>query len=265
MAVDLKRNGFADRILGHDSSVLHASVAKQHGIVDEIVDFDGVFEADIIVLAVPVGAGVAMLPGILDRIDGQVVTDVGSTKASLSAVVENHPKRGRYVSAHPMAGTEFSGPWAAKAGLFDGSAVIICDAGLSDRDALDSALSMFAHLHMRPVHMDSHEHDMHAAYVSHISHISSFALALTTLEKEENARNIFDLASGGFSSTVRLAKSSPEMWTPIFMDNAENVVTVLDTYLEKMQAFRDAIAQGDEDQISALIIAANKIKKVLLK
>jgi len=265
MAIDLKKNGYASRVIGHDSDPLHAETAVKLGIVDEVVDMEGVFRGDVIVLAVPVSACLELLPTILDRVESHVVTDVGSTKESLCQSVANHPNRQRYVTAHPMAGTEFSGPWAAKSGLFDGCAVIICDRDDSAPDALDTVIGLFGSLHMRPVFMDSTEHDMHAAYVSHISHISSFALALTTLEKEEDARNIFDLASGGFSSTVRLAKSSRDMWTPIFIDNADNVITVLDTYVEKMQAFRDAIANGDKEKVDSLITEANRIKKVLLK
>ena len=263
IAIDLKRNGFANKVLGYDSSNLHAQTALNLGIIDEVVDKDGIYDADIIVLAVPVSACIELLPSILDRVNHQVVTDVGSTKASLCNVVQGHPMRGRYVTGHPMAGTEFSGPWAAKPGLFDACAVIICDRDDSDEDALEKTIDMYRSLNMRPVFMGSEEHDMHAAYVSHISHISSFALALTTLEKEEDTRNIFDLASGGFSSTVRLAKSSKDMWSPIFLDNAENVLTVLDTYVEKMQAFRDAIANRDQQQIDALIAEANGIKRIL--
>jgi len=265
MAIDLKKDSRESEILGYDRSELHLQTAVKLGIIDRAVDLEGIMEADVIVLAVPVGAAVDLLPWLLDRIDKQIVTDVGSTKASLCAQVENHPKRPQYVSAHPMAGTEFSGPWAARPGLFEGCAVIICDKEKSSMDALNAVTSLFHSLHMRPVYMNSVEHDMHAAYVSHISHISSFALALTVLEKEEDTRSIFNLASGGFSSTVRLAKSSKDMWTPIFADNAENILPVLDTYVEKMQAFRAAIAEGDIEKINGLIIEANRIKKILLK
>lgn len=162
-----------------------------------------------------------------------------------------------------MAGTEHSGPWAAISGLFDGKAVILTDIEDSDPTALSKVRALYDSLNMRELFMSTHNHDIHVAYVSHISHISSFALALTVLEKENNERNIFNLASGGFDSTVRLAKSSSEMWTPIFMQNAENVLTVLDTYIDKLQDFKRSIANQNDQEMNQLINKANKIKKVL--
>jgi prephenate dehydrogenase len=162
-----------------------------------------------------------------------------------------------------MAGTEHTGPLAALSGLFAGKATILCDVENSGKQALQTVLNMYDQLHMRPVYMNSVNHDAHAAYVSHISHISSFALALTVLDKEQNEKNIFDMASGGFDSTVRLAKSSADMWTPIFTQNAENVVTVLNTYIDKLEQFRKAIKENDETAINELITKSNNIKKVL--
>jgi prephenate dehydrogenase len=162
-----------------------------------------------------------------------------------------------------MAGTEYSGPWAAKPGLFDGKAVIFCDTENSGIRANSTVRLMFDTLNMRPVMMDSAQHDKHAAYVSHISHISSFALALTVLDQEKNENNIFDLASGGFDSTVRLAKSSSDMWSPIFEQNAENVVAVIETYIKYLENFKTAIQEHDSDKITSLILSSNKIKRVL--
>ena len=266
MAVDLRRRGFADEVLGVETDPVNAAAAEKIGLADRIVTFEEcVGQADLVVLAVPVGAAVKMLPQVLDRFAGQkkVVIDVCSTKEQLARAVKYHPERRRYVGTHPMAGTEYSGPWAAMPGLFDGHAGIICDAQESDPKAVRTVECLYETLNMRTIYMDSSSHDVHTAYVSHISHVTSFALALTVLDKEKDEKHIFDLASGGFSSTVRLAKSSPDMWTPILTQNRDNVLHVIDTYIDKMQAFRTAIEEEDEDAIRCLIEESNKIRRII--
>ena len=266
MAVDLRRRGFADEVLGVETDPVNAAAAEKIGLADRIVSFEEcVGQADLVVLAVPVGAAVKMLPQVLDRFAGQkkVVIDVCSTKEQLARAVKYHPERRRYVGTHPMAGTEYNGPWAAMPGLFDGHAGIICDAQESDPKAVRTVECLYETLNMRTIYMDSSSHDVHTAYVSHISHVTSFALALTVLDKEKDEKHIFDLASGGFSSTVRLAKSSPDMWTPILTQNRDNVLHVIDTYIDKMQAFRTAIEEGDEDAIRGLIEESNKIRRII--
>jgi prephenate dehydrogenase len=279
MAIDLKRRGFASEVLGVEAEPVNAAAAQKIGLVDRIVDFGQcVEEADMVVLAVPVGAAVKMLPQVLDSFAQQkktigddekgagsqkVVIDVCSTKEQLARAVKYHPERRRYVATHAMAGTEYSGPWAAMPGLFDGHAGIICDAEESDSKAVKMVERLYETLNMRTIYMNSSNHDVHTAYVSHISHVTSFALALTVLDKEKDEKHIFDLASGGFSSTVRLAKSSPDMWTPILTQNSDNVIHVIDTYIEKMQAFRQAIADGDEEAIRILIEESNKIRRII--
>ncbi len=269
MAIDLKRKGFAQEVLGVENEPVNAAAAEKIGLVDRVVSLDEcIAETDVMVLAVPVGAAVRMLPMILDRFmeigDGdKTVIDVCSTKEHLARCVKYHPARRQYVATHPMAGTEYSGPWAAMPGLFDGHACIICDSEESSPKAVRTVERMYESLNMRTIYMNSSSHDVHTAYVSHISHVTSFALALTVLDKERDEKHIFDLASGGFSSTVRLAKSSPDMWTPILSQNRDNVLHVMDTYIEKMQAFREAIAEGDEDKVRELIEDANKIKRII--
>ncbi len=264
MAVDLKKRGFADRVVGVEQDALHAAAAQELGLVDEIVDYETcVATSDIIVVAVPVSAAIRIIPDILDKVDRQVVTDVCSTKEKINDLVRYHPNRKNFVAAHPMAGTEYSGPWAALPGLFDGRAGIICNAEDSDIRAVELIKQMYDCLNMRIIFMRAAHHDVHTAYVSHISHITSFALALRVLEKEKNEKNIFDLASGGFSSTVRLAKSNADMWAPIFSQNKENVLTVLDTYMEKLQEFKHHIEEYDEEGIKKLIHKANKIKRII--
>lgn len=281
MAIDLRRRGFASEILGVEAEPVNASAALNIGLADEIVDLEQcVDRSDIVVLSVPVGTAVKMLPVVLDHFaetrpgpdpaDGssgvrsrKIVIDVCSTKSSLVEAVRNHPARRRYVATHPMAGTEYSGPWAAQPGLFDGRACIICNGDDSDRDAVEAIEALYDCLNMRITSMDASAHDVHTAYVSHISHITSFALALTVLDKEKDEKHIFDLASGGFSSTVRLAKSNADMWVPILSQNRDNVLKVMDTYIEKMNEFRDAISSGDEKRIRELIGEANRIKRIL--
>lgn len=273
MAIDIKRKGFVQEVLGVEAEPVNAAAAEKIGLVDRVVSFGECLEqCDLVVLAVPVGAAVRMLPQVLDGFraieerDGscqKVVIDVCSTKEHLARSVKYHPGRRNYVATHPMAGTEYSGPWAAMPGLFDGHACIICDSEESSPKAVRLVEEMYAALNMRTIYMNSSNHDVHTAYVSHISHVTSFALALTVLDKERDEKHIFDLASGGFSSTVRLAKSSPDMWTPILSQNRDNVLQVMDTYIEKMNAFRKAIADGDEDAVRSLIEDANRIRRII--
>ena len=272
MAIDLKRKGFAEEIIGVEADPVNAAAAQKIGLVDRTADLqECVDSSDVIILAVPVGAAVRMLPQVLDRFaelskDGKtdkVVMDVCSTKEHLTRSVKYHPMRRNYVASHPMAGTEYSGPWAAMPGLYDGHACIICDSEESSPKAVRLVESLYEVLNMRTIYMNSSNHDVHTAYVSHISHVTSFALALTVLDKERDEKHIFDLASGGFSSTVRLAKSSPDMWTPILSQNRDNVLHVMDTYIEKMNAFRQAIADGDEDSVRGLIEDANRIRRII--
>lgn len=273
IAIDLKRRGFAETLVGVEADPVNAAAAEKIGLVDKVTGLDEcVKESDLVVLAIPVGAAVKLLPQVLDmmgeiaKAEGRcdkVVIDVCSTKEHLTRSVKYHPMRANYVATHPMAGTEYSGPWAAMPGLYDGHACIICDSEESSMKAVRLVEEMYMALNMRVIYMNSSSHDVHTAYVSHISHVTSFALALTVLDKERDEKHIFDLASGGFSSTVRLAKSSPDMWTPILTQNRENVLHVMDTYIEKMNDFRKAIAEGDEDQIHELIEDANRIRRII--
>lgn len=269
MAIDLKRRGFAQKVLGVETDPVNAAAAEKMELVDEIVPFgECVCRSDITVIAIPVGSAVKMLPQVLDifKEEGngrKIVIDTCSTKSNIVRAVHYHPMRGRFVATHPMAGTEYSGPWAAMPNLFDGRACIFANTEDSDPQAVKVVEGLYDALNMRPLFMNADSHDVHTAYVSHISHVTSFALALTVLDKEKDEKHIFDLASGGFSSTVRLAKSSAEMWTPILAQNRDNVLHVIDTYLEKMRLFRDAIADYDCERITELIHEANRIKKIL--
>ena len=269
MAIDLRRRGFAERILGVESDPVNSAAALKIGLADEVTDMEqAVAQGDIIIISVPVGTALKILPAVLDIFEkngftDKIVVDTCSTKSQIVRSVHYHPMRRRYVASHPMSGTEYSGPWAAMPNLFDGRACIFAGAEESDPKALARIEEMYAVLNMRPIYMSADSHDVHAAYVSHISHVTSFALALTVLAKEKDEKHIFDLASGGFSSTVRLAKSNADMWVPILIQNRDNILRGIDTYLDKMQEFRSAIADYDADKIRSLIDEANKIKKII--
>jgi prephenate dehydrogenase len=266
LALDLRKRNFAGSIYGVDTSIQHQNIAKLCGIVDDNLSLDEAIErSDMILLCTPVDTNCRILPDILDRITGtsKVVADMGSTKRSIAETAEYHPARGRFVAAHPMAGTEYSGPLAAIGKLFDYKPVIICDPELSDKDALEHIEEMFRVLNMQITYMNSAVHDVHVAYVSHISHITSFSLALSVLEKEHFEDNILTLAGGGFDSTVRLAKSNAETWGPIFTENAFFILEAIDTYIEKMNLFRKYIAEKNTEGLKSLMEEANKIRKIL--
>ena len=269
MGIDLKRRGFASHVLGVEADNVAAEAARKMGLADEIVPYEDCIErSDLIVVAVPVGKAVGMVVDILDRVQAsgnreKIVIDVCSTKEQINVSTHYHPCRGQFVSTHPMAGTEYSGPWAAMPNLFDGRACIIANQEESDPKAVKTVERLYDVLNMRLIYMNAASHDVHTAYVSHISHVTSFALALTVLDKEKDEKHIFDLASGGFASTVRLAKSNADMWVPILTQNHDNVLQVIDTYIEKMRAFRDAIADYDQDKVRSLIVEANRIMKII--
>ena len=264
LALKCRKNGLANRIVGVDSNQEHGMKAIELGLVDEMMPLDeAILMADVIVLAVPVGVLSTLIPYVLDRVSHQVVIDMGSTKSQLANLVKNHPHRGRFVASHPMWGTEYSGPTAAVENAFEDKAVILCDASESDPDALEIATEIFNALKMRIIEMDANDHDLHAAYVSHISHITSFALANTVLEKEKEDDAIFEMASAGFESTVRLAKSSPEMWTPILMQNRENILDVLNEHITQLRKFKSCLEKENWEYLNELMSKANQIRRII--
>ena len=265
LALDLRATNFATHIIGVEENPDHCQQAMSRKLVDEILPLGAALEgADCVIIAIPVGAIPETLARILDLISpGTTVTDMGSTKELISRAVAQHPNRKQYVAAHPMAGTEHSGPRAALAGLFAGRTAVICDQEQSGPTHLQRVQEIFTALRMRLVWMNSSEHDLHAAYVSHLSHISSFVLANTVLAKEKNAGTIFDLAGGGFESTVRLAKSSPAMWLPIFEHNRNNVMLALRSYIENLEIFEATLKTSDFDKTKNLMNDANQIGRVL--
>lgn len=264
MALTLKEKGFASKVIGVDASEQHLTQALALGIIDEAHTLqDAVALSDLIIIATPINAAENLLPQILDITNKQVVMDVGSTKDNICKIVGAHPKRGRFVATHPMWGTEYSGPEAAVKNAFADKATVICSKEASDSDAAALVEQVYQTLGMHLLYMEAAAHDVHVAYISHISHITSFALANTVLEKEREEDAIFELASGGFESTVRLAKSNPSMWVPILMQNKENVLDVLNEHISQLRKFKASLEKEDPDYLLELIEKANGIKRIL--
>lgn len=265
LAISLKESGLAIRVIGMDASQQNLDKAVRRRLIDDDLPMEeGIRLVDVIVLATPMDVMLTLLPDLLDVIrHDQTLVDVGSTKEALLEVVKDHPNRGRFVACHPMAGTEFSGPEAAVPNLFTGKTCVIVDADDSDPDAVDIAKRVFSSAGMKFTHLERAAHDLHCAYVSHISHIASFALALTVLEKEKDEQRIFELASSGFGSTVRLAKSSADMWVPIFRQNRDHVLDVLDEHIEQLSKFRTQLIKRDYEGFYERIVRANQIEKIL--
>lgn len=251
-------------VTGVDRNPAHAEEALKLGFVDRVLEVEkSIPYADLVIIAIPVDATNRLLPEILNQVTEQVVMDVGSTKKIICDTVKDHVKRSRFVATHPMWGTEHSGPSAAVNGAFVQKAAVICNREESDTDAVLLVEDIYRKLGMHLVYMNAAEHDVHAAYISHVSHITSFALANTVLEKEKEDNAIFELASGGFESTVRLAKSNPGMWEAIFKQNRENVLDVLNEHISQLRKFKTCLEKENYEYLGELIRQANTIKRIL--
>jgi prephenate dehydrogenase len=261
----LKDHKLVKKVIGVSRSGATAQKALELGIIDEVMSLEeAVKQSDLIYIAIPVDVTLPVMKTVLDIITPkQIVVDAGSTKQALCASVADHPKRSRFVATHPMWGTEYSGPEAAVHQAFHGRSCVICEQGKSDPEAVEIVEKIYSILGMSLVYMEAESHDIHAAYVSHISHITSFALANTVLEKEREEDAIFELAGGGFESTVRLAKSSPEMWGPIFMQNRENVLDVLNEHIMQLRKFKSCLEKENYAYLQELMVNANKIRRIL--
>jgi prephenate dehydrogenase len=262
--MDLRKNKFATELIGVDASEKHAEQALKIGLVDRIENLEyGVKNTDIVIIAIPVDKEISLLSQILDLINSSTtVVDMSSTKRVIVESVRNHPKRKNFVPSHPMSGTENSGPTAALEGLFNGKITIICDHEDSGPQHLALSEKMFQVLGMDIAYMTADEQDHSTAFVSHLPHAAAYALANAVQSKEDRSI-IFDLASGGFNSTVRLAKSSSTMWHPIFQQNRNYVVESLDVYIKHLQEFRDCLFNEQDDKLHDLIVSANKIRGIL--
>ncbi|MGK0253347.1 MAG: prephenate dehydrogenase [Mariniflexile sp.] len=264
LAIDIKKK--------HPEVVIHGISRKEAtldealslNLIDKKATLDDIVNADLVIVCIPVDATVKLLPTILDKIpDTGLVVDAGSTKEAICKVVEKHPKRRNFLAMHPIAGTEYSGPSAAISGLFVGKTNIVCEVEKTTFKLQEKALELFTGIGMRIRYMNPVAHDKHIAYVSHLSHISSFMLGKTVIDKEKNERDIFDMAGSGFASTVRLAKSSPEMWTPIFKQNKDNVIETLEEYIINLIHFKNMMKDDNFDAIFDEMTRANHIKDIL--
>ncbi|WP_187294262.1 prephenate dehydrogenase [Olleya sp. ITB9] len=264
LALDIKNKRPEATIFGIDKSEDHLNQALELGVINNKATLEDLDKADLVILAIPVDVSVTLLPTVLDKIsDFTLVADVGSTKSDICKVVEHHPRRRNFLAMHPIAGTEFSGPKAAIRDLFKQKTNIICEVEKTAFKLQEKAVSLFSEIGMRMRYMNPESHDKHIAYVSHLSHISAFMLGKTVIEKEKNERDIFDMAGSGFESTVRLAKSSPAMWTPIFKLNKNNVVETLDDYIANLTQFKKLIENDDFEGVFNEMKDTNYIKQIL--
>ncbi len=264
LALDIKKHHHKSKVFGIDHNDTHLEEAIQLNVIDAKATYEDLKNADLVILSIPVDAAVNEIVKVLDKIsDDALVIDVGSTKAEICKAIDQHPKRRNFLAAHPIAGTEFSGPKAAILGLYQNKTNIICEVEKTAFKLQEKALKLFTDLGMRIRYMNPEAHDKHIAYVSHLSHISAFMLGKTVIDKERNERDIFDMAGSGFASTVRLAKSSPEMWTPIFKQNKTNVLETLDEYINNLIQFREFMHADDFESIYSEMKNTNHIKEIL--
>ena len=264
-ALAMKQHGFAKHVIGVSRTKASEQKALELGIIDEALPLEqAIQKSDFIYVAIPVDTTITVMQQIMDLVtDKQIVVDAGSTKYALCNTLQNHPNRKRFVASHPMWGTEYSGPEAAVINAFVGRACVITEKEKSDAAAVEVVENIYKTLGMHIIYMDAAAHDVHAAYISHISHITSFALANTVLEKEKEEDAIFELAGGGFESTVRLAKSNPSMWAPIFMQNRENVLDVLNEHISQLRKFKSALEKENIEYLNELMENANRIKRII--
>ena len=263
-ALALKKHFSDITILGVDNNQSHLEEALSSGLIDKAVDLDAAAQSDLVFVSIPVGAASEVILSLLDKVsEHTLVMDAGSTKSALCKSINEHPNRSHFLAAHPIAGTEFSGPTAAKPDLFDGKLMILCEIEKTAIRLQENILTAFQKIGMRLRYMDPESHDKHVAFVSHLSHVSSFMLGKTVMDKEVDDRNIFDLAGSGFASTVRLAKSSPEMWGPIFLQNREHLSHTLEAYIANLQKFKTLIDNEDLDALISEMKRINAIEKIL--
>lgn len=264
MALDIKSQYANAKVFGIDTNERHLDEAIQLGVIDDKATMDDLGNADLVILAIPVDISLEILPIILDKIgDETLVFDVGSTKFPICEAISSHSKRRNFMATHPIAGTEFSGPSAAVIGLFHDKTNIICEVEKTTFKLQERALELFKKMGMRIRYMEPKSHDKHIAYVSHLSHISSFMLGKTVIEKEKDEQDIFDMAGSGFESTVRLAKSSPAMWTPIFKQNKKQVVKSLEEYILNLTHFKELLEADNYEEVFNEMQNTNRIKEIL--
>ena len=264
LCLDIKKIYPKVKVYGIDTSNENLDMAIKLNLIDYKSSLDDLYKADLVLISTPVDVANKIIIDVLNNINSKsLVIDFGSTKTNICSTVDNHKKRRNYLASHPIAGTEFSGPNAAFSGLFNNKTMILCDTEKTDPNLLATAEIIFRTMDMNIRYMDSFSHDKHIAYVSHLSHISSFMLGKTVMDKEKNENNIFDMAGSGFESTVRLAKSSPEMWTPILELNKENIVESLEEYIMNLNNFKNLLQNDKFGELKNQMTRTNYIKNIL--
>ena len=262
LAKAVKKYGIANKVYGYARSEKSKTEILELGLVDELVDIKSLKEkSDVIVLAMPVDNIISFLPNLLDIRKNTTIMDLGSTK---EFIVKNIPNtiRSNFVAAHPMCGSEKFGPKAAMDNLYEGKTVVLCD--LDDNEELhkNRAIKIFQDIGMRLVFMNSREHDIHACYMSHLPHAISFSLANTVMGHEDG-RSIVALAAGGFKDMSRIAKSSPDMWTDIFRQNRENLLSSIDLFENHMKKVRQMVEEENYEDLKEWMKKANTLHEIL--
>ena len=252
------------QIYGSNRSETNLQKSLDLGLIDYRLDDSMIKQMDIILLAIPVDGAMDRLVDLLDEVnDNALIMDFGSTKTAICQQVALHSKRGQFLATHPIAGTEYSGPNSALSDLFKDKIQILCEIHKTRPDLLEWAQDWFKKIGMKLREMDPVEHDQHITYVSHLSHITSYMLGKTVMEKEKDQSAIFDMAGSGFSSTVRLAKSSPNMWVPIFKQNKENISKTLSQYINNLNQFKQLLDADKFEELHEQILEINKIRLIL--
>ncbi len=252
------------RIYGWDNRQEHLQTALDREIIDQVLKPENLSHLDGMILSVPVDKLPSLATEYLDKTpDNTWIFDTGSIKNNIAVALGNHPARERFILSHPIAGTEYSGPSAAKKDLFNGKINIITDPEQSRPEFLEEVKKLHENLGMQNFFMSSAEHDKHIAYVSHLSHVSAFMLGKTVLEVEKDEKNIFLMAGSGFASTVRLAKSSPHTWTPVFGENRREILKVLKAYRDNLNDFIRLLETGNREEIFHILQDINRIGTVI--
>ena len=252
------------QFLGVDTNANHLAEALDLKIIEKQAEDKDFADANVVIVSIPVDLSPKIIHDILEKVgEKTLVLDTGSTKNHICRSLAAHPKRDQYLATHPIAGTEFSGPKAAFPGLFTDKTMIICESKKTRTQLQSIAIGLFEKMQMTIRHMHPQDHDQHIAYVSHLSHISSFMLGKTVIEKEQDQRDIFDLAGSGFASTVRLAKSHPQTWTSIFKDNKKEVLEALNHYIKNLESFQKTLQNDDYQLLYQEMNHTNQLKDIL--
>ena len=262
LAKAVKRYGIAKKVYGFTNSEKNKKDILELNLVDELVDLETLKKvSDVIILAIPVDAIISMFPNFLDIDENTTIIDMGSTK---EYIVKNIPEKIRknFIAAHPMTGTEKSGPKAAIDDLYEGKTVVLCDLEDNTEVHINRAYEIFQAIGMRIVVMNSSRHDIHACYMSHLPHLISFSLANTVMGHED-PKSIIALAAGGFKDMSRIAKSSPIMWSDIFKQNKKNLLDSMDLFEKHLKDARKLIEDENYENLQNWMKKANTLHEIL--